>query len=532
MSDTTAAPARAGSRQWIGLGVLALPTLLASIDISVLNLAAPHISSDLDASGNELLWIIDIYAFMIAGFLVTMGTLGDRIGRRRLLLIGSALFGIASVLAALATSPEALIAARAFLGLAGATLMPSTLALISGMFEDPRERGVAIAVWATVFSVGIALGPIVGGALLQSFGWASVFLMAVPVMLVLLVLAPFLLPEFKDPGAGRLDLFSVVLSLGTLLPIVYGLKELARGGASSGALAALVAGLIVGVAFVLRQRVLDDPLLDLGLFRNRSFSVLLVAMLMTMVVAGGTYLFVTQYLQLVTGQTPLAAGLWLLPGALLLIVTSMSAPGLAASVRPAYVVAGGLVLSAVGHALLAFVDGSTSVTLTVVAFTLILGGGGPLIALGTDLILASAPAERAGSASALSETSTELGTALGVAVLGSLGAFVYRNSVAVPEGLDASATAATEDSLAAASVAAEQLPESGAAAAMEAAQAAFTSAVTVVGGLNAALSVVLALLIVAFLRHLAPMGDDQGAGEEPAPAPESVPSHTSPPGTE
>ena len=506
MSDTTPAPIRAGSRQWIGLGILALPTLLASIDISVLNLAAPHISSDLGASGNELLWIIDIYAFMIAGFLVTMGTLGDRMGRRRLLLVGSALFGAASVLAAFSSSPEALIAARAFLGLAGATLMPSTLALISGMFEDPRERGVAIAVWAAVFSVGIALGPIIGGALLQSFGWSSVFLMAVPVMVLLLILAPFLLPEFKAPDAGRIDLFSVVLSLGTLLPVVYGLKELARDGFSSGALTVLVAGLIVGIAFGIRQRMIDDPLLDLGLFRVLPFSVLLVAMLMTMFVAGGTYLFVTQYLQLVAGQSPLAAGLWLLPGAVLLIITSMSAPALVASVRPANVVAGGLLLSAFGHTLLAFVDGSTSVTVTVIAFTLILGGGGPLIALGTDLILASAPPERAGSASALSETSTELGTALGVAVLGSAGTFVYRNSVAVPDGLDASVTTAVEDSLAAASVAVVELPESGATAVMDSAQAAFTSAVTVIGGLNAVLSVLLAALIVVTLRHLAPMG--------------------------
>ncbi|MFV2198573.1 MFS transporter [Nocardiopsis sp. LOL_012] len=514
MTDTPAAPAKAGARQWVGLAVLALPTLLASIDISVLNLAAPHISSDLGADGNQLLWIIDIYAFMIAGFLVTMGTLGDRIGRRRLLIIGSALFGAASVLAAFASSPEALIAARALLGLAGATLMPSTLALISGMFADPRERGTAIAVWATVFSVGIALGPIVGGALLQSFWWGSVFLMAVPVMAVLLVAAPLLLPEFKDPDAGSLDLFSVVLSLGTLLPIVYGLKELARDGVSVTALAALTAGLVVGVLFVLRQRRLSDPLLDLGLFRNRAFSVLLVAMMLTMVVAGGTYLFVTQYLQLVVGQSPLSAGLWLLPGALLLIVTSMSSPALAASVRPAYVVAAGLLVSAAGHTVLAFVDGSDSATTTVVAFTLILGGGGPLIALGTDLVLAAAPAERAGSASALSETSTELGTALGVAVLGSVGAFVYRSSVAVPGGLDTAAAASAQDSIAAASVAAEELPAPAAASVVEAARAAFTDAVTVVGGLNAALSVLMALLIVAALRYLPAMGAGEQASDE------------------
>ncbi|WP_150243362.1 MFS transporter [Nocardiopsis quinghaiensis] len=518
MTTAPTAPERAGARQWTGLAVLALPTLLASIDISVLNLAAPHISADLQASGPQLLWVIDIYAFMIAGFLVTMGTLGDRIGRRRLLLIGGTAFGAASVLAAYSTSPEMLIGARALLGLAGATLMPSTLALISNMFGDPRERGMAIALWATVFSVGIALGPVVGGALLQTFWWGSVFLMAVPVMLVMLVLAPFLLPEFKDPDAGRVDLVSVLLSLAALLPVVYGLKELARDGASLPALAAIAAGLAVGAVFVYRQRSLASPLLDLGLFRNWSFSVLLTAMLMTMFVAGGTYLFITQYLQLVVGQTPLAAGLWLLPGAVLLTVTSMTAPMVAAWVRPAYVVAAGLGVSGVGHAVLALVDGSPDLTVSVVGFTLILAGGGPLIALGTDLILSSAPEERAGSASALSETSTELGTALGIAVLGSIGTFVYRSSLTVADGLPTAASEAARDSLAATVVAAEEMPQGTAASLVESAQAAFTSAVTVVGGINAALSALLALLIVLSLRHIPAMGaQETETGAEEAP---------------
>ncbi|MGW5880114.1 MFS transporter [Nocardiopsis terrae] len=518
MHNAPPTPARAGARQWTGLAVLALPTLLASIDISVLNLAAPHVSADLDADGTQMLWIIDIYAFMIAGFLVTMGTLGDRIGRRRLLLVGGTAFGIASVLAAYSTSPEMLIAARALLGLAGATLMPSTLALISNMFVNPGERGMAIALWATVFSVGIALGPIVGGALLQSFWWGSVFLMAVPVMILLLALAPFLLPEFKDPGAGRIDLFSVLLSLAALLPFVYGLKEFARNGFSVMPLVAVLLGLAVGVAFVYRQRSLSSPLLDLSLFRSLPFSVLLCAMLLTMFVAGGTYLFVTQYMQLVVGQSPLGAGLWLLPGALLLIVTSMTAPVMASFVRPAYVVAAGLLVSGAGHAVLAFVDGSSSVTVAVVGFTLILGGGGPLIALGTDLVLSSAPDERAGSASALAETSTELGTALGIAVLGSIGAFVYRSSVLVPEDLPAPAADSARDSLAATAVAAEELPSGVATPLLETAQAAFTNAVTAIGGINAALSVVLALLILATLRHLPAMGAQEEAASEAAPA--------------
>jgi DHA2 family multidrug resistance protein-like MFS transporter len=219
-SAETGSGSRAGRREWIGLAVLALPTLLVSIDVSVLFLALPHLSEDLGADSTEQLWITDIYGFMTAGFLVTMGTLGDRIGRRRLLLIGGTLFGLASLLAAFSASPEMLIAARALMGIAGATLLPSTLALISNMFRDPKQMGMAIAVWGTCFMAGIALGPVVGGAMLDAFWWGSVFLLAVPVMAVLLVAAPLFLPEFSDPDAGRLDLVSVALSLVTILPAI------------------------------------------------------------------------------------------------------------------------------------------------------------------------------------------------------------------------------------------------------------------------------------------------------------------------
>jgi MFS transporter, DHA2 family, multidrug resistance protein len=227
---TMTAPAQATRREWAGLAVLALPTLLVSVDTFVLLLALPQISEHLHPSSTQLLWISDIYSFLLAGFLVTMGTLGDRIGRRRLLLIGAAAFGLASVLAAYAPNPALLIAARALLGLAGATLSPSTLALIANMFRDPRQRAVAIGVWMACFMSGAAIGPIVGGVLLERFWWGSVFLLAVPVMALLLTAGPLLLPEYRAGGAGGVDLVSVALSLAGILPVVYGITGLARAG--------------------------------------------------------------------------------------------------------------------------------------------------------------------------------------------------------------------------------------------------------------------------------------------------------------
>jgi MFS transporter, DHA2 family, multidrug resistance protein len=272
-TQTIATPAlAAGRREWVGLAVLALPTLLLSLDMSVLYLALPYLSADLGASATQQLWIMDIYGFMIAGFLVTMGTLGDRIGRRRLLMTGGVAFAVASVFAAYSTSPEMLIVTRALLGIAGATLMPSTLALISTMFRDQHQRGVAIAVWMTCFMGGMTVGPLVGGLLLQSFWWGSAFLLGVPVMAVLLVAAPALLPEYRDGDAGRLDLTSVLLSLATILPVVYGLKELAHTGWSSVPVAAVVLGTGCGWVFVRRQQGLAEPLVDIALFRNRQFS--------------------------------------------------------------------------------------------------------------------------------------------------------------------------------------------------------------------------------------------------------------------
>jgi DHA2 family multidrug resistance protein-like MFS transporter len=286
-SMTASVPPRAGRREWIGLAVIALPCLLYSMDLTVLNLAVPHISADLKPSSSQLLWIVDIYGFLIAGSLITMGTLGDRIGRRRLLLIGAAAFGAASVLAAFSTSAGMLIATRALLGIAGATLAPSTLSLIRNMFLDPGQRTFAIGVWATSYSVGAAIGPLLGGILLEYFWWGSVFLLAVPIMVLLLVVGPVLLPEFRDPQAGRLDLLSAAQSLAAVLLVTYGLKKLAQDGPGWPPAISILAGLGIGVLFVHRQRRLADPLIDLRLFRVPAFSASLAAYTLGTLVAFG-----------------------------------------------------------------------------------------------------------------------------------------------------------------------------------------------------------------------------------------------------
>ena len=295
----TAGTPRATRRDWIGLAVIALPCMLYSMDLTVLNLAVPHLSADLEPSAAELLWIVDIYGFLVAGSLITMGTLGDRIGRRRLLLIGAAAFGIGSVLAAFSKSAGMLIATRALLGVAGATLAPSTLSLIRNMFLDAGQRTFAIGVWVTSYSVGGAIGPLLGGVLLQYFWWGSVFLIGVPVMLLLLALGPVLLPEFRDPEAGRLDVLSAALSLAAVLGVLYGLKRLAEGGHGWPPVLAIAAGLALGLAFVRRQGRLADPLIDLRLFRAPGFSGALAAYTLSTFVGFGAYVFIAQYLQLV-----------------------------------------------------------------------------------------------------------------------------------------------------------------------------------------------------------------------------------------
>lgn len=532
-NTTSEAPARAGRREWIGLGVLALPTLLLSLDISVLNLALPHLSSDLGANATQQLWIMDIYGFMIAGFLITWGNLGDRIGRRKLLLFGAAAFGVASVLAAYASSPNTLIAARAVLGISGATLMPSLLALIGNMFHDPKQRGTAIGVWMSCFMGGMALGPVAGGALLDHFWWGSVFLLGVPVMALLLILGPLLLPEHRDPAAGKTDLLSVVLSLATILPIIYAAKRLATDGFAAATLLTLLAGVVIGVVFVQRQRKLASPLLDLRLFRNRTLSSALGVALLCSATMGGVTLLVSLYLQQVAGLSPLKAGLWLVPSFALAIIGNLAAPNLARRIRPAYAIAIGLLVTTVGLLLLAQADGEGGIALVVTGYAIAFAGTSPMGVLSTELVVGSAPPEKTGSAAAMSETNGEFGIAMGIAVLGSVGAAVYRGRMddTMPADVPAGAADSARDSLSGASQAASDLPGATGDGLLSVAREAFTGGLHVVAVSAAVAMVAFAVLSVVVLRHVRPSAESEQQPDERDGETAGEPGGTAEPGT-
>jgi DHA2 family multidrug resistance protein-like MFS transporter len=437
-----------------------------------------------------------------------MGTLGDRIGRRRLLMIGAAAFGAASVLAAFSSSASMLVVARALLGIAGATLAPSTLSLIRNMFLDPHQRTVAISVWIMSFSAGAAVGPLVGGALLEYFWWGSVFLINVPVMALLLALGPVLLPESRDPNAGRLDLASAAQSLLAVLAVIYGLKSIAEHGVDGLSAAAIVAGLALGVAFVRRQRRLADPLIDLALFRIPAFSAAIATNVLGFLATFGTFLFIAQYLQPVLGLSPLQAGLWSTPAAVAFIVGSMVTPWIVRSFSPAHVIAGGMLVSAAGFLLLALVGQATAPLAVLVAGSVIFSAGlTPVVTLTTDLVLGSAPPERAGSAAAISETSSEFGGALGIALLGSVITALYGGAmagVAIP-GVPLDAVAATRSTIGGAVATAALLPDAAGAELLGAARTAFARAFTVTALIGAGISIGVAALAVVLLRRVQPV---------------------------
>ncbi|MFC0005391.1 MFS transporter [Micromonospora siamensis] len=498
----TGAPARAGRREWIGFGVLMLPLLLVSMDVSVLYFAVPFISEQLRPSATQQLWIFDIYGFMLAGLLITMGALGDRIGRRRLLLLGAAAFGGASLLAAYADSATALIAARAVLGVGGATLMPSTLALIRNMFHDEKQRGTAVGIWTAAMTGGVAIGPVLSGVLLEHFWWGSVFLINIPAMLLLLLLAPALVPEFRNPAAGRFDLPGAVLSLGALLPVIYGIKEAARDGWTPARGAAVALGVLLGVAFVARQRTARHPMVDLALFRRRAFSGALGANLLAMFGLVGFAIFTTQHLQSVLGLSPLRAALWSLVPALAVGGVAPAGTALAQRVDRAWLIAVGFVVAAGGFTVL------TRVTPDSPLWLLLLGAAGYaaglvlVMSLVTELVLGAAPPERAGVASALTESSSELGGALGMAVLGSVGAAVYHREAVdgLPSGLPGGAVATVRETLGGALAVADGLPAATGAAVLRAARLAFTDGLHSAAVAAALVMLAAAVVAAAVLR--------------------------------
>jgi DHA2 family multidrug resistance protein-like MFS transporter len=493
----------AGRREWVGLAVIALPCVLYSMDLTVLNLAVPSLSADLRPGAAELLWIVDIYGFLVAGSLITMGTLGDRIGRRRLLLIGAAVFGAASALAAFAANSAMLIAARAIMGVAAATLAPSTLSLIRNMFHDDHERTIAISVWVMSYSAGAAIGPIVGGMLLEHFWWGSVFLINIPVMLLLLAVAPALLPEFRDTHAGRLDILSAAQSLVAVLAVIYGLKRIAEGGSPGVAILSVCAGLAFGAAFIRRQLRLADPLIDLGLFRNPAFGTALAVNLLGFLTAFAIFLFIAQYLQSVLGLSPLQAGLWGLPSAFAFIGGSIVTPAIVRRFTPVQVIAGGMLACAAGFAILSQAGGTNAQLAILVAGQIVFSLGlTPVAVLTTDIVLAFAPPERAGAAASLSETSAELGGALGIALLGSLVTAMYRAGFAgaAAVAIPAQSLEAARATIGAAVIESGELPPVAGAALLDLARLAFADAFGIAAWISALFSVAVALLAMRMLR--------------------------------
>ena len=501
---SVAVPPRAGVREWTGLGVLALACILYSMDLTVLHLAVPQISADLKPTSSQLLWIIDIYGFFVAGSLITMGTLGDRIGRRRLLLIGAVTFAITSVLAAFSTSAEMLIVTRALLGISGATIAPSTLSLIRNMFHDQNQRTLAIGVWISSFSAGAAIGPLLGGVLLEYFWWGSVFLLALPVMAVLLALGPVLLPEFKDPKARRLDVVSAALSLAAILAVIYGIKQIAQEGLGWQSALFVAAGLAIGAVFLRRQKKLVYPFIDLRLFRVPAFSASLATFVLGVFVTFGVFVFIAQYLQLVLGFSPLQAGVWMLPWALSFVAGSTLTPAIVRRLRPGLVIAGGLALAAVGFGLLTQIGEEEYIVPLIAGLVVSSFGLAPVFTLATDLVVGSAPPERAGSASAISETSAELGGAVGIAILGSIGTAIYRREIAnaVPAGIPPEALEVARDTLGGAVGVAGQLPGAVGSLLLDAARDAFMQGLHLTVLISVAVSAAAAVLVLIALRNV------------------------------
>lgn len=444
--------------RWLGLAVLVIPVLIISMDATVLGFAIPAISEALEPTSSQLLWIIDIYSFVLAGLLVTMGVLGDRIGRRKLLMIGALAFSAASLLAGYSTSAEMLIFSRALLGVAGATLMPSTLSIIRNLFTDARERQTAIAVWATAFAVGAAIGPIVGGFLLEHYWWGSVFIVGVPFTAALLVLAPKLVPESKDPAPAKFDPASAALSMTTMLPIVYAIKMFSEHGWHAPSAAAVVIGATSGVLFVRRQLRAEVPMIDVRLFRIPHFRMAVTGNLVACFGFAGSMFIVTQYLQLVVGMSPLRAGLQLLPGVAASVTSTLLAPVVARRIGPFAVIAGGLALAAVGFGILSQLT-ADSVALVTVAVIILNSGLGAAMTVAIDGILASVAPDRAGAGAAVSETANELGIALGTAVLGSVISNVYRSGVDELTAIPTEALHFARETLGAAVLTADYLPE-------------------------------------------------------------------------
>lgn len=509
-------PPRATARTWVGLAVLVLPMLLIAIDSMVLIFALGEITAELEPSGAQQLWILDIYSLMLAGLLVTMASLGDRFGRRRVLLIGAVFFAIASVIGALSTEAWMLIAARALLGMSGAAIMPGTLSLIRNMFLDRNERRTAMAVWAAAGALGAAAGPIVGGALIEAFSWHAAFLMNIPVMVLLLILAPFLVPESRNPNPGRIDVLSIVLSLAGMIAVIYGVKTLAEGDAPGKAVATFVAGLVLLVLFVVRQLRMPLPMINVRLFRVRAFTGAVVTNFLSVFALVGAMFALTQFLQLVAGLSIIESALWMLPQAVVSAGAGFVAAALVKRLPTSLIVAIGMLVTAGGFAILLTLTPDSEPWVIAVALSLVGLGAGVGLTLTNDIIMSSVRPEESGQAAAISNTGYEVGTSFGIAVLGSVLLGFYRTNLedSVPAGLPGDMLSAAKETLAAALLYAEQLPGEIGAALASAAMESFTTALSWTGGIATAILVAVAIFAGIMLRGVSAEADLAEANRE------------------
>ncbi|MEU8477949.1 MFS transporter [Streptomyces hygroscopicus] len=524
MTSTAPGP-RAGRKEWTAFVVLMLPLLLVSMDVSVLYFAVPAISRELHPGSTQQLWIFDIYAFALAGLLITMGALGDRFGRRKLLMFGAAAFGAASVAAAYAPNAELLIAARAVLGIGGATLMPSTMGLVRNLFLDEKQRAKAIAIWSSAMAGGIALGSVMSGVMIEHFWWGSVFLINVPAMVLLLALVPLLVPEFKDPRPGAFDLPSVPLSMAAVLPVIYGLKKMAAdNGVGPVPVLSVVAGLAIGAVFVHRQRTRRDAMISPELFRHRGFGPSIAINALAAFAMMGSAYFTTQYLQSVLGKGALEAALWSLAPS---VCVGFAGPAAAAAVQRganrALVIGAGFLSGAIGYGILALA-GTDALWTVLIGAAVLASGIVTVMSLVTDLAIGTVPPQRAGSAAALLETGQEFGGAMGMAVLGSVGTAVYRSDVedSLGHGLPTGTLDQARETLGAAVAVAGRVKGRAGEQVLDAAREAFTHGMQIASAAGAVVLLAGAVLALVTLRRAGAAGpraggvDSAGAGEPAA----------------
>jgi EmrB/QacA subfamily drug resistance transporter len=438
-------------RRWWILAVLCLSLLVIGLDNTILNVALPTLVRDLNASDSQLQWIIDAYVLVFAGLLLTAGSLSDRFGRRSALGIGLLVFGAGSVASAFATSASVLIGTRALMGVGGALIMPSTLSILTNVFP-PGERGRAIGIWAGVSGLGIGLGPVVGGLLLDRFWWGSVFLVNVPVVIVAFVAGRLIVPNGKDPAAPRIDPVGVVLSVTGLVALVYAIIEApSRGWTNGSELAWFAAAAVLLGSFVWWELQSDHPMLNVRFFENPRFTAANMSITLVFFALFGSLFFLTQYLQFILGYTPLQAGLRTAPIALVMIVVAPITGMLVHRLGNKVLVVAGMSVVAIGLFLMSRMTATSGYGLVLGSILVLASGMSLAMTPATESVMGSLPRDKAGVGSAMNDTTRQIGGALGVAVLGSVFTSAYSSGLAgVLPRLSAAVGAQVESSVGAA----------------------------------------------------------------------------------